>query len=120
MSTRKNSVRPLLERIELLLERLVVGKQFERSRESGRLISVRRGNRVERRKAVDRPPGVGRDLVVVRARLSVGRHALAARAVEVDAIEVALGRVVGRGDEVDPVRLVVDREKLRSRRNRRA
>ena len=33
-------------------------------------------------------------------------------AVELNAKEVPLSRVVGRGDEVDPVRLLVDREKL--------
>ena len=29
-----------------------------------------------------------------------------------DAVEIALGRVLGRGDEVDPARLVVDRDEL--------
>ena len=56
--------------------------------------------------------GIRRDLVVVRARLLRGRDSLAGPCRRDDAIKIALGWIVGRGDEVDPLRLVVDGEQL--------
>ncbi len=44
----------------------------------------------------------------MRSGLSGRRHPFAARPIQTDTVEIALGRVVGRGDEVDPARLLVD------------
>src|SRR6516162_3654609 len=57
---------------------------------------------------LDRPLRVRRKLIVVPARLLFGRGALEAAAVQLDAVEISLRGVLGRGSEVNGVRCCVD------------
>ena len=117
MSTRKNSVFTGSSSASFFLSAALSVKQLDPlvARQADQLDERRRvGGRI----VVDGPPAVGRDLVIVRARLILGRHPLAALAVEADAVEVLLRRVLGRGREVDRGRTSGRSPRSGSRRNR--
>ena len=59
------------------------------------------------------PPKVGREVIEVGSRLIFGSDSLGLfGAVQPDPVEVALGGVVGRGEEVEPALLLIDRSPL--------
>src|SRR5438045_2899033 len=57
---------------------------------------------------MQRPLGIGRNLVRMGPRHVGGRHAQSGAPLERDAVEVTLSRVVRRGEEIEPAPLLVD------------